>query len=196
MDSRWVPRTLAGALLMAACAWGSGVTAEAAPAPQLSIGVDNGRTSATAGDTLTYVVTVRNLGTDAVKGLAVTQNAPSGLKVESVDPAGTVGASGPEWTVDLDVGAEAVFHSTMTVSPTSPELMRLATVACAALSGGQPIVCASHSDQLPAGAARDALSSPAVPASGGFGWWLTGGGLVLALVAGLLVLVARRRKTL
>ena len=178
-------------LLTAAPAWAAGTGAEPVatePAPQLSIAVDNGRTSAAAGDTLDYAITIRNLGTTDVVGLTVTQSMPAGLSLEAADSAGTKQAGGVGWTIDLATAGEAVLHSTMAVTDTPPELLRLATVACASLTDGQPIVCASHSDQLPAGASAEA----AAPSSGLLQWYAAGG-IAVVLIAVSVVVVVRRR---
>jgi uncharacterized repeat protein (TIGR01451 family) len=66
---------------LAAIAMLIGVPAGAAPAdpPQLSIAVDNGHTSTTAGETLDSAITIRNLGSTEVIDLMVTQTMPAGL---------------------------------------------------------------------------------------------------------------------
>ncbi len=181
------------ALLTAAPAGatGTGAAPKAAPAaPQLSIAVDDGRTSTTAGETLEYAITIRNLGTAGVRDLQVTQTLPAGLSLEKADAAGSQRAGSVGWTLDLAAAGNVVVHSTTKVSDTPPELLRLATVACASMSaGGPPIVCASHSDQLPAGATAEAAArAPSI----GPAWWYVAGGIGL-LAAVALVLVLRRR---
>ena len=184
----------------------TGGPAAAAPveAPQLSITVDNGRTSTTAGDTLDSAVTIRNLGSSAVTGLLVTQTVPAGLVFGSADTDGVAGPEGISWTMDLAPTAETVVRSTMTVSDTPPELLRMATVVCAALSSdGPPIVCASDSDQLPAGAAAEAAvaaeesasASSASSASSAvqLGWYVAGGAALAVAAVAVLLLVRRRR---
>ena len=160
--------------------------------PQLSITLDNGRTTTSAGDVLEYSITVRNLDGEDVVGLAVTQTVPGGLRFESADAEGVLGERGISWSATVPAGGEIVHHSTMTVLDTPAELLRLATVACASTAeNGAPIVCASHSDQLPAGAAADAVALPTRSASLAWWWYLTGSfGLVCA---GLVVLLAARR---
>lgn len=181
------------AVLVPMVAATSAAAAEAPkPAPQLNIAVDDGRASAAAGDTLKSVITVRNLGTDDIVGLKISQSIPTGVGFGSADAGGiaTDGAIG--WTVDVAAAGEAVLHSTMTVSPTTPELLRLATVACARSStDAPPIVCASDSDQLPAGA----LADRAAPAPDDTVWWMLGGGVVLLGVAVLVTVLMRRRRT-
>jgi cell wall-associated NlpC family hydrolase len=183
-----------------------GVPAGAAPteAPQLSIAVDNGHTSTAAGDSLDTAITVRNLGTAEVAGLRVTQTMPPGLTFESADAAGAAGPDGVSWTVDLAPTSETVVRSTMTVSDTPPDLLRLATVACAATSGdGPPIVCASDSDQLPAGAAAEAAlaadgSAAAADAASAvqLRWYLAGGAVLVVAAVAVLLLIRRRRRAL
>ena len=174
-------------------------TAVGAVPPRLSIAVDNGRTTTTAGDVLEYSITIRNLDSAAVDGLAVTQTVPDGLRFESADTEGVLGDHSINWKATLPAGGEAVHHSTMTVLDTSADLLRLATVACAHTAAQEaPIVCASHSDQLPAGAAAQAAKATPLPTiSATLRWWyITASfGLLCAGVAAL-VTVYRRRKRL
>jgi uncharacterized repeat protein (TIGR01451 family) len=175
-----------------------GGTAAAAPAdaPQLSIAVDNGRTSADTGDSLVYTITVRNLGTDDLKGLTVTQSVPTGLEFGTADHGGRTTAGNVGWSLNLKAASEAIFTSTMTVSATPAELLRLATVACASTSAdGPPIVCASHSDQLPAGASAEAAAAAPAPSPGLLQLYLMGGIAVVLIAVAVVVVVIRRRTT-
>lgn len=199
------PSTLraAGAICgLVATAMLVGVPAGAAPAdpPQLSIAVDNGHSSTAAGDTLDSAITVRNLGTTKIVGLKLTQTMPTGLVFGSADAAGVAGPDGVSWTVDLAPTAEAVVRSTMTVSDTPPDLLRLATVACAAASAdGPPIVCASDSDQLPAGAAAEAAiaaDESAAASTALLRWYLAGGAVLVVAAVAVLLLIRRRRRAL
>lgn len=173
-----------------------------ADAPQLRITVDNGVTSTTTGDTLTYAITVQNLGSAEVPGLLVTQSMPAGLTFVSADAGGTAKAGSVSWTLDLNTSATATLHTTTTVLATPPELLRLATVACAAPSAdAAPTVCATDSDQLPAGAAAQAeagqatAAQPATAAStGGTIWWYIAGAVVVFLAAVAAVLLTRRHR--
>jgi len=168
----------------------------ASSAPQLSIAVDNGHTTTTTGDTLTYTISVKNLGTADVADLHITQSMPAELEFKKADSAGTTKTGRVHWTLDLKTAGETKVRSTMTVLDTPPELLRMATVACASTSADNPpIVCASHSDQLPAGAAAAATTAEGTaPSSGGLNqWYLALGLLVAALVV---VLMMRRRRTL
>jgi len=168
--------------------------------PQLSIAVDNGKTSAVVGDKVTYTISVQNLGTTDADKLWVTQTMPTGLTFVSADTKGTEPHNGTmTWNLNLKATETATFHTTMTVGATPADLLRLATVACAGVSkGGAPIVCASHSDQLPAGAAADAsaASDATTPASGLSSWWYVACGIALVVaIAALAVLLIRRRAT-
>ena len=184
----------------------------AAPAassgPQLSIAVDNGRTSAAPGQVLDYVLTLTNLGSSEVKGLRVTQSVPAGLTLVKADGGGQAKNGNVGWKVDLAAAKATTFHVRMKVSATPKELLRLATVACAGLaSKTAPIVCASHSDQLPAGAAatssaaKPTVAQAASPAiSSAHRSW--GTAIIIAVTAGALVILlliltvaARRRRT-
>ena len=75
---------------------------------------------------------------------------------------------------------------------TPEDLLRLATVACASIEGGdKPIVCATHSDQLPAGAAAEAAAHEAAnPVTSRL--WYAGVGAVLAALLLTALLVLRR----
>lgn len=171
------------------------VPASAAPAPpQLSIAVDNQKETTTAGDALDYTVTVTNLGTRSVKGLVITQTVPAGTALGKADRDGEVEGGEVRWEIDLPASDEATFRTTLTVDEATPdELLRLATVACAKTSPkAAALVCASDSDQLPAGAAAEeeqaALASPPVRPL----WWYVGGAAAL-MAAGTAVVALTRR---
>lgn len=154
----------------------------ATPAPSLSVAIDNGHTSTTVGDVLVYTITLRNLGTSAADRLFLRQSLPTGLQLRSSAPVGKVETGAVGWTVSLRAGATATLRSTAVVTATAPDTLRLATVACASSSPtAAPIVCASHSDQLPAGAAQAAAALPAAPTMGRPG---VGAGPVVATVVG------------
>ncbi|MDP9074135.1 MAG: DUF11 domain-containing protein [Actinomycetota bacterium] len=175
-------------------------SAVAAPTPQLSIAVDDGRASTAAGETLTYTVTVRNLGATPISGLQVTQTMPSGLSFLSGDSAGVATASTVTWHLDLAAAGTTTMHTTMSVSATPTELLRLATVACASVgTTASPIVCGSDSDLLPAGrraaASRPVRGSAAAASSNGRWYGIGIGGAILMLV-GLAALMAGHRRRL
>ena len=175
---------------------------KAVPGPQLSISVDDGHPSAALHAKLAYTVTVINLGTTDAAGLHITQTVPNAAGFGSAAPAATAHAGLVTWTLDLKATKKAVFHTTMTVSSTPSNLLRLATVACASLSPqGAPIVCASDSDQLPAGlaAVQSAAAHPIVvvgsaPPAHGAMWWYVGGGAVLIVVLGSLIIWLTRHR--
>jgi len=199
-DRRYtIPTRLAFGVLSTLAAVGPALaTSAAAPTtPQLSIAVDNGHTTTSAGATPTYTITVHNLGATDVPSLTVSQTVPNGLKPESSAAAATTESGDLNWKLDLKASGVATFRSTMTVVDTPPELLRLATVACASSSSGSgsPIVCTTRSDQQPAGAA--AVRAAAAPASSpdGYGWWYLAADIALALLALAVFLVHRRRAT-
>ena len=172
--------------------------AQTEPSAQLSISIDDGRGSADVGVELTYAITVQNLGTAEVTALQVTQTIPPGLRFDSADGDGVPEEGAVRWVVDLAAEGEAVLHSTMTVTEPSDDVLRLATVACATTGPTEPpIVCATDSDQLPAGAsaaeAADTDEGDGDSSSAGAVLVIVGG-IVLVLAA--LVLVLRRRRRL
>jgi uncharacterized repeat protein (TIGR01451 family) len=128
-----------------------------AKAPQLSITVDDGRTDAGAADSLRYTVTITNLGADRVRDLHLSQTVPAGSSFDSADHGGRVRKGTIGWTVDLGAGRTTTVTSSLAVDrDLPPELLRLATVACASTSAtAAPVVCASDSDLLPAGASAE-----------------------------------------
>lgn len=170
--------------------------ASAGDVPRLSISVDNGRTAAQEGDRLTYTVTVRNLGTAGARNLHLTQSLPPGLKFVSTDGHGAARHGQIVWSANVGVGKDVTFHTTAKVQDTPDDLLRLATVACASTGAdSKPIVCATHSDQLPAGAAAAEAARQAVnPATGTLRYVLLGLGLLVVAVAGTLVALRARRQ--
>ena len=170
----------------------------AEPAPQLSIAVDDGHTSVAAGGKLGYTVTVTNLGTRTVRGLWVSQNVPAGAVFVSAGRHGTVRSGSVRWRVTLGAGQKTTMTTSMTVAARPPAtLLRLASVACAAGSQtGRPLVCASDSDELPAGAA--ATAAQAKLQSGGSasppGWGpYAASGVAAAVLLGAAAWLLRRR---
>jgi uncharacterized repeat protein (TIGR01451 family) len=168
------------------------------PEPQLSIAIDNGQTSAAAGDDLSYTITVTNLGPDRVRDLVVTQTMPAGLRFESADAGGALHGDAVTWKVEVKTGGKAVVHSAGVVAGAPADTLRLASVACALVNVRRPpVVCATHSDQLPAGAAADAAAaSRDAPGTGGdsgrLGW--AAGGAVVVVGAGAALFLVRRRR--
>jgi uncharacterized repeat protein (TIGR01451 family) len=177
-----------------------------ADVPQLTIAIDDGRDSAAAGDQVTYAVTVTNLGSTPVEGLSVSQRLPAGGTFSSADHDGQLRGDAVVWTVDVPASGEFTASSVMTVGETAPDELRLAGVVCAALAADQPpLVCASDTDELPAGARAAAASTAAsaastAPAGGGSAqdgprwWWFAAGAGVLVVVVGAVLLVVLRRR--
>lgn len=189
------------ALMSASLVVGAAATAQAAKqksAPQLSIAIANAETSVSVGDPLSYTITVKNLGSTAVRGLRVTQTMPPGLEFKSADAKGVAGKAQVRWKVDLKASGTSRLHSAMKVSKTPKQVLRLASVACGIAAGGKaPIVCATNSARLPAGAAAEAAAAvqagAGAPSSGPRSW--IGGLIGVAVVAaGAGVFLVRRRR--
>ena len=162
--------------------------------PRLSISVDNGRTAAQEGDQLTYTVTVHNIGTAGARNLHPTKSLPPGLKFVSADGHGAVRHGQIVWSADVGAGKDVTFHTTAKVQDTPDHPLRLATVACASTGAeAKPIVCATHSDQRPAGAAATEAAA-CRPVRQRAPWYvLVGVGLLAVVVAGTLVAFCARR---
>ncbi len=177
-------------------------TANPAP-PQLSIAIDNGRAASAAGDQLRYTITVANLGARRLSGLLITQTVPNSSRFLSADSNGRNHRGEVRWKLDLPATRTVTLRTVIAVAKeTPPEMRRLAIVACAATSNkGAPLVCASDSDQLPAGAqAERSQAEEDVGVMDMPTWWLIAGpglilsALVLGIVAKLRTSWARRRK--
>jgi uncharacterized repeat protein (TIGR01451 family) len=171
--------------------------AQAAPGPQLSVAIDDGQSSAAVDDELTYAITVQNLGDAPVDGLVVTQTRPDGLAFGSADAAGADRDGFVRWVVDVPATGKVVVHSTMTVTKTPKTLLRIASVACAAESAdAAPLVCATDSDQLPAGASATTADEPGHHRDGPSSdtpWALAGAAAAVAVA--IAALVVRRRRS-
>lgn len=164
--------------------------------PQLSIAIDDSQLSAAVGETRTYTITVTNLADKAAHGIHVTQTAPPGHHVDPVSSSATRAAGTVTWVRDVKAGGTVTLRSTMLVVATPDQVLRLAAVACAAPSAkAPPLVCATDSDQLPAGAAAASAqpeataSDPLIPPWG----YLAGAAIVLPVAAWLLLRLRRRR---
>lgn len=171
------------------------------PTYRLDVGVDDGRAATKEGDHLTYTVTLRNLGGTTVTGLRITLTVPSELRLRSADHGGRRNGGHVRWSVDLPGGHSAVLTAAGDVRPTPPQLLRLAAVACVTTEGAdRPIVCATHSDELPAGARRAAASRPRDAAAetkdGGTAglWYVVSGVLIFAVLLGVAVRLRRSRR--
>jgi uncharacterized repeat protein (TIGR01451 family) len=172
---------------------GASRAARAMPSPRtpgLTISVTDGRAAATAGDRLTYTVSVRDTGIAAAPHLKITQTLSPGLEFLSASGNGMAKAGQVAWDASLPAGGTRTFRLTALVTRTPAREVRLAAIACVALpGGGRPIVCAAHLDQLPAAAAESAARSGS--SSGNLPVYAVGGLAVLA--AGLLTAIASRR---
>ncbi|MGH3202574.1 MAG: hypothetical protein ACRDOA_13395 [Streptosporangiaceae bacterium] len=168
-------------------------TARALPSPRtpgLTISVTDGRGAATAGDRLTYTVSVRDIGIAAAPHLKITQTLSPGLEFLSASGHGVATAGLVAWHASLPAGGTRTFRLTALVTRTPAQEMRLAAVACVAVPGGsRPIVCAAHLDQLPGAAAASAARSGS--SRGDLPVYAAGGLAVIA--AALLTAIAGRR---
>lgn len=172
---------------------GASRTGPVAPPPRipgLTISVTDGRVAATAGDRLTYTVSVRDTGIAAVPHLEITQTLSSGLEFLWASGNGMATAGHITWHATLSAGGARTFRVVALVTRTPAQVLRLAAIACAALPGGdRPIVCAAHLDQLPA---ADAESAAASGSSGRKPLAYAAAGLAM-LAVGLLTVIAGRR---
>jgi uncharacterized repeat protein (TIGR01451 family) len=158
--------------------------------PQLNIAIGDGQTFAAVGDRLTYTITIRNLGTAAARELQISQSLPAGLAFVSSDHGGRAHAGQVSWKVDLKPGGEITVATVGRVGATPDDLLRLASVACATAKGDdKPLVCATHSDLLAAGAAAH------VGRNGSHRIWYAAGAAAV-LLAGLATFVVARRRRL
>lgn len=169
--------------------------------PQLSIAIDDKADSAAKGDKLAYTITITNLGTERVKDLAVSQTVPAGSRFDSADRSGRHIGNAVSWTVNIKAAEKVTLHTSLTVAATPATLLRLATVVCAQLSAkGPPLVCASDSDELPAGALAAAAADASQDVSSTALWTsrkvvVPAAIAVVAMGGASLLLVARRRRT-
>ena len=165
---------LAVGLIAVPVAAGSGhpVASRTAPAvpppriPGLTINVTDGRVAATAGERLTYTVSVRDSGIAAAPHLKVAQNLFPGLEFLLASRNGVATAGQIAWSTSLPAGGTRTFRVAARVTKPPARVLRLAAVACVALPGGSgPIVCAAHLDRLPAAAADSVAGSGSSGAS-------------------------------
>ncbi|HET7015803.1 MAG TPA: hypothetical protein VFI65_17920 [Streptosporangiaceae bacterium] len=170
--------------------------------PGLSISITDGHTSATRGDHLRYVVTVRNAGAATARNLHVTLSLPPYLSVNSASQQAVAKAGKVTWHATVRPGKAASFTAATVVGKTPRGMGHLAVVACAAQHAGTPVVCAAHLDRLPGAAGTTSSTSGTAPgtasgASGGLSRYLFAGLAVLAcaLAAALTARRVRGRKT-
>ena len=160
--------------------------------PALTISVSDGRTAASPGDQLTYVVSIRNGGTLSAQHLKITQTLSAGLSFLKASPPGVAAGGLVTWSAAIPAGGTQTFHVVARVTRAPDQLLRLAAVACASAEGSsRPIVCAAHLDRLPAAtaasASRAAGTSGAVPVA------YAGAAALAVLIATALAVIARRR---
>lgn len=159
--------------------------------PGLSISVTDGRTAVKPGDQLTYLVSVKNVGTVSASHLKITQSLPAGLAFVSASSNGVAANGQVAWLTSIATGGAETFRVVTRVTQPPVRLLRLAAVACAAQQGSaRPLVCAAHLDRLPAVAAASAAT-----ASGSPGRDLPAylGGAVAVLAIGALLTIFGRR---
>lgn len=192
--SRTVTALAVGAVLSAAPAAQAAATpkpaapkaaAPAAAGPALAISVDDRRAAVAAGDRLHYTIRLRNLGTAAVHALRLTETVPTGAAVLTTHPAAANRAGQLGWKVDLPRGGTVTVSSDLRAGAVGPNLLRMASVACASIGAGAPIVCAADSDQLPAGASAAPRRDPDAGSSGidRTRWIFIGAALLVVLSA-------------
>lgn len=196
--------TLAAVAVLASIAGSFALGTAAASAqpepPQLSISVTDEKDATTSGDELAYAITVQNIGATDLPGLVIAQTLPAELTPVSSDPAATQDGPTVGWTIDLAASQTVTLTSTATVGETPDDLLRLATTVCASTSPTDaPLVCASDSDLLPAGAAAaeaETAASESEAAAASTAWVLPVaiGAVVVIAVLVLLVLLLRRRR--
>jgi uncharacterized repeat protein (TIGR01451 family) len=167
--------------------------------PGLRISIGDGRTTAQAGDRLTYTVLVQNGGAHRSPPLKITQTLPQGLRFVSASRHGVARAGSVTWHADLAAGGKDTFSLQAQVTRSAARQSRLAAVACAALAGSRtPIVCAAHLDRLPgvpaaASGRRAATAVGSTLPSYAVGVLALLAAAAIAVVAGRRVRIRRRR---
>jgi uncharacterized repeat protein (TIGR01451 family) len=168
--------------------------------PGLRISIGDGRTTAQAGDRLTYTVLVQNSGARRTPPLKITQTLSPGLRFVSASRHGVARAGSITWNADLAAGGKDMFRLQAQVTRSAARQSRLAAVACAALAGSRtPIVCAAHLDRLPGAPAAAQGRRAATPAARTLPSYAVGvlavlAAAVLVIFAGLRVRVRVRRR--
>ncbi len=170
--------------------------AAAAHAPQLSIGVSDGRQHVQAGDLVTYAVKIHNIGKRNVPRLRIVQMLPVNMKLISATRHPAMHAGQLTWRLSLPARHTDTFRVVGRVGRTPGQLLRLATIACADIgASSRPVVCAAHSDELPAGAVAAAHASHDGAAGSKSGYLRPlAAALILAVVAGGSWLIFRRNR--
>ena len=167
--------------------------------PGLRISITDGRTTAQAGDRLTYTVLVQNSGARKTPPLKITQTLPPGLRFVSASGHGVAKAGSVTWHADLAAAGKDTFSLQAEVTQSAARQSRLAAVACAALAGSRtPIICAAHLDRLPGTLAAAPGRRAATPAASTLPGYAVGvlavlAAAVIAIVTGRRVRIRRRR---
>jgi uncharacterized repeat protein (TIGR01451 family) len=169
--------------------------------PGLTISVSDGQTTASTGEKLTYLVSIRDAGAAAVPHLKITQTMPPGVTFLSASRHGVATGGMVAWYATIPAGGTETFSVTARVTQTPARELRLAAVACATPQGStRPLICAAHLDRLPAAAAAAAGAGSSAPQAAGpsetrlAAYAGAGLGLVVLIVGGLTVAAARRRR--
>ena len=106
--------------------------------PELAVTVSDGRTTARAGEVLSYLVTVRDTGAVAAPHLTVTRTVSPGLRFISASDGGVETGGRVSSPAGLAAGGSRTFRLVARVVKTQATLLRLAAVACVALPGSRP----------------------------------------------------------
>jgi uncharacterized repeat protein (TIGR01451 family) len=158
--------------------------------PGLSISVTDGKTAVQPGEQLTYLVSVKDIGTLGAPHLKVTQTLPAGLTFVSASRHGVAADGQVAWLAGLQAGGAETFTVVTKLTRAPARQLRLAAVACAEPQGSaRPMVCAAHLDRLPA---VEAAAPKAAGSSGGDLPAYIGAGLGVLVVGALLVVAGRR----
>ncbi|GAA4552188.1 hypothetical protein [Amycolatopsis samaneae] len=184
------PAAVVALLLGASMPLAIPASADPASPPSLSIGIDDGRANAAAGDELAYTVKVANTGAADLAGLKLVQNLPPGLRFTSADHDGRRDGQSVTWTVTVPAGKDLTVTSRGVVEPVPKGTTRLASSVCAQVAGqDRPAVCSTDSDALDA-TALAAASTGESP----WWYWVVSALVVLAVLAAVLLVRGRRRE--
>jgi uncharacterized repeat protein (TIGR01451 family) len=158
----------------------------------LAISISDGRASARPGDILTYRIHVINSGPVKIAHLTITETIPDGLRLVSASDGGSAKAGTVVWHAMVPPGTNKAFTTVARVTRTPDQILRLASVACAAMGNGsseRALICSADLDRLPAHAGPAGTATPHSVKSGGgpFGavatWLASLGGAGAILVA-------------
>jgi hypothetical protein len=136
--NRRVVRAILAALFLAAALAASIPPATAQSGADLAVTVVADRRSANAGRTVTYTITVANLGDTAATGVGLFVGCDDNLQC---GPVGAIPAT-------LDAGTSATATMTAIANPCGLSLTRLATVRVAVSSASVEPDLANNSDQV------------------------------------------------